>query len=211
MFDWLVGLFVGLTGIPALASAVRDALTRLVSGFLSLFKGWVVGAINFSENFATYVNRIWIYVWAQVTFAEWLVFTALPRTIGQAFDKAIAWGQQEIAGIRSEILGDLSSLESWALDRIGAIDNTISQWFSAFSDSIGTLWNRFVAVEHRVAALLTNPRALADWLASETLGAIGRYALSQAGTWARWALPRALPLTASAVDMVERIFVNLFM
>ena len=212
MFDWIVPWFArGWSGVTDLANAMRDALTRLVLSFVGVFLGWMREAA-YVANAAIAVLYAFIRVWHSLGNAlARLALVVLPnlaqyifvitfRYIEQQATQAYHYAEHVVGLLRQEVSGWVNNVVTWARGEIAKISSTISQ--------IITLLN---AVAGRVFALLTDPQALADWIAGHIVRSVWRWAQGNAEAFTRLALRGAVGATLSAVDVIERIIADVFL
>lgn len=212
MFDWLNGWFArGWAGLNDLASAVRQAILNAVNQLIAAFLTWV--------STATYVAMAAVYAWQAIIrftialyqFGGRLIFVRLPTLAAKSLADAVDYTERrigdvvnfiyarvaEVVNLVRQLVGDL---RSWA---VAQITNIIQ-----YIHDIVTLLNY---VAKRVIALLTNPDALADWVAGSIISAVYRWAVGRADTLARWAFNGAITGALKFVDIVERIIADVFL
>lgn len=212
MFSWLAGLFRNpLSGLTDLANQVRNAITNAVNSFIAEFVAWAnafryllgKGVWTFEEgyhfvrSFTGMMLRLAL-VWLpnqlyKVTvdaahYAEYLA--GVVQNIATAlYNQAIAYAAQAV-----------NALTSWVWGQLTAIVTALNHWIAVLAD-----------VAPRVYALLTDPRALADWIAGNIVQAIFRWALANAETLARLALAAIIPAMVTGASIIEQIITDIWL
>lgn len=212
MWDWIKRQFGrGFSGLADLANEIRNALTNLVNSFIATFVSWVSAALYLFQASVNFVVALSSLLVSLVNWALRATFVYFPRAVAQAVGDAFTWTEKRYAdaiGWINRRIADViawaaqlyNDLRSWAVGQVAAIIDWIH--------NIATLLND---VAKRVYALLTNPRALADWVAGEIIGALYRWALGAAEALGRLFFRFAVSAAIKFADVVEQVIADIFL
>lgn len=212
MFDWIGRLFSrGYSGLVDLANDIRKAISDAVNSLLSIFVGWVQAGYHLLTGAANFVVALSSMISALIRFALRVAVVYIPNAVASALNQAVAWTEHRIADVVAFVQQQVAQvvalarqlyddLRAWT---IGQVTNIIR-----YIHDIVTLLND---VANRVYALLTNPRALADWVAAELIGAVWRWVKGNADALVRLALTSAVSAAVSAASLIEQVIADVFL
>lgn len=212
MESFIANLFHSFTGsIGALARNIESWVSTWWTFFTSLVARWLAA-------FQACVNNAVALGFALFNFAEnlyltfqWFLVHVLPGIALQAFDQSIFWAEARVRQAENLIhllISDLRAYDDWAIAilRRWALDA-----INAVIANVGTLWNRFLGVEQRVAALLTHPEVLAQWLAGVIVQAVVRWAVANGAFLFTLFRKNAIGLGRSIAVVLENIITQTLM
>lgn len=212
MFGWLGGWFArGWSGLDDLANAVRDAITNAINQLVGQFVAWVDAFWFLVTAFGYTGGGLLDFVGSMFSFGRRLIFIVIPAAAANALNSASRYAEwlvgQAVALVRQLVavavdtaLRLAADVRQWAQGQITAILGYIQR--------ISALLN---TVAHLVLSLLTNPVALADFVAGSIVQAVYRWASGRAELLARWAFNGAVVGALRFVDVAERIIADLFL
>lgn len=212
MFDWLIPLFArNYKSLTELADTVRDAVKAAFDTVVGQFIRWAQSA-GYMVNAAHYLyDGVVDYVIALRWFATRLIVLRVPLLIAQAVTGLADWAGQQLAALRELATGLfaqgiqvarqlIDALASWVTGQIFAIVDTLSRAVTLLAD-----------VARRVYTLLTDPRALADWIAGHIIQATFRWILGNAEMLARLALQWAIRGALFGAATIEQIITDIWL
>lgn len=212
MFDWLIPFFVkNYKGITDLANTVRDAIKTAMDMLVGQFVRWAQSA-GFMVNAAHYLyDGVVDYVVALRWFAVRMVVLTIPLLISQAVTNVASWASRELAALR-QLVNSLytqalqvarqwvDALTAWTLGQLRVIIDTLNRAVTLLTD-----------VARRVYALLTDPRALSDWIAGHIIQAVFRWILGNGEALARLALQWAIRGALFGAATLEQIITDIWL
>lgn len=211
-FDWLIPWFARRwSGISDLAAAVRDAIKQLVDTFVNAFIRWALAiAYDYTALVSLYSAGI-NYLAALRDYAAWLVLVRLPGLTAYAIATAVTWAGQQIFLTWQRIDAVVIMLRNEASAAVRSIVDWARGQLAAAFDAISRLWTLATETAKWVFNLLTNPQALADWIAGHIVQAVWRWALGQSEALARWAFARAIHGALFLASLAEQLIVDIFL
>jgi len=209
MWDWIGSFLSGWLGIPITGSMLKDTITRIVNTFMSLFNGWIGWVGWFSNSFVLLVGKGWL-LWVRIVDKiEYTLLVRIPNAVEQAFLMATQWAATEVNAARDFLSQWISNVEQRAAQLFDNAVQTAFGWVSELRDFIVTLWTDFQTVKTRVVQLLTDPGALADWIAGAIIGAVGRWIVGNAAALGRYLLAHAITDTEWLASFLEDVVMRI--
>lgn len=212
MFEWLGSWFSrGWAGLNDLGNAVRDAITNAINQLIGQFVSWVDACWFLVTAFGYTGGGVIAFTVSLFNFGRRLFFVVLPAAAASALLQAERYAEwlvgQAVALARQLAIDAINTARQFASE--------VRQWAQAQMSSIIDYVNRVSTllntVAHLVLSLLTDPAALADWVAGSIVQAVYRWALGRAELLARWAFNGAVAGALRFVDVAERIIADLFL
>lgn len=212
MFDWITNLFArGYSGLTDLANDIRRAIANLANLFVGQFVAWVAAGVNLWNAVGNFSYGLVAMLLSMLGFVRRVALVYIPNATASAVNQAFTWTEkriadavryteQRVAEVTAWAAQAFNDLRTWATGQVAAI--------LSYIHNIATLLND---VAKRVYALLTNPRALADWVAGELIGAIWRWATGNADALARLALGMAVSGALKLAGVLERVISDVFL
>jgi hypothetical protein len=212
MFDWLIPWFVRRwSGLTDLANATRDAIKTALDLLVAMFIRWALGiAYIFTSTYALYgagINflaalrdRLWL-----------LLYYTLPNLAAHTLDQAVTYARGWINILWDKVVAaeqHAVQLAQWALGQ--AIDYARG-WINYLYDWASRTWVLLSTVASKVFTLLTDPRALSDWVAGTIVQAVFRWALGNVNALSRLAFAWALRGALFTAGLLEQVIADLFL
>lgn len=212
MVTWLVTLFTaGYGSLAQLANAVRQAFVDFFNGLVQIFVSWVNSAHHLVNAMQyTYGGAVDLLV-SLMNLGRRIVTVYVPNLVNSALDAAHKYAEW-IAGT---VLSTARVLFREAVDAAQSLANSVYNFaytqIHNLIDVVNNVIGLLNTVAKRVFALLTNPRALADWMAGEIVGAVYRWALGSAEALARLAFNLAVSGAIKFAGVLEHVISDVFM
>lgn len=212
MFDWIVPIIIGGAGsVRSLASATVEAFRKLIDLIFGTFARWASALWWFGIGVAGAYNGFIDFIAALGNWALVLLLYTLPNRIANAVNTARTYADIIAGSLRNLIRSTVDSVVTWVRGEIGKLSAWATAEFRVVIDNLDRAWRLLTATAARVAQLLTNPRALADWIAGFIIQATFRWLLGNAEALARWALAVAIRGAVGFAAVAERIIVDIFL
>lgn len=212
MFDWLIPIIASkASSVQDLANKVWTAITNLKNVLVDLFVHWVWSVIYLMQAAGHLAGGVIEFLGAVRWKLDGILVVWLPNAIASALNTAEAYAGRLINDLRGyvdalvtnaihlaqQLIGDLSA---WARAQVASIVDTVNRVITLLND-----------VARRVYQLLTDPRALADWVAGNIVQAVFRWIVGNAESLARWGFSVAIRGAIGAAGLLEQVIVDLFM
>lgn len=212
IFGWLGGLFGrGYSSLKDLANDIRNAITNAVNAFISVFVGWVSAGVDIVQSVFYAYGGFVQYLGALARFGGRILYGVVPALLAKAFDSAVSYVERRVTDVFNYVVQRVAEVIAWAQQAY----NDLRTWAAGQVTSILAYIHDMVVllndVAKRVYALLTNPRALADWVAGEVIGALWRWAVGNADALARIALGMALSGAIKLAGVLEQVIADVFL
>lgn len=197
--------------IADLAQTVHDVISTMWTLLTSVFTKWGSAFLYVGNQAFRFYQAAYYAVFAGANTMYWLAVVALPRTLERAAATAAVAIEARAGRLEQWIGQQLSTLEQKAAAGIDLLRQLAQQWVNDLWVQVTTLWTRFLGVEQRVAALLTHPEVMAQWLAAFIVQAVMRYAVANGSFLANLFRRNAIQLAAQLAAVIEQIIVDTLM
>lgn len=212
MFDWLGSWFSrGWAGLGDLAGAVRQAIANALGQLVSRFLTWQNAMVYTALSAAHAWQALIRFLIALSGFAGRLVFVRLPAIAVKVLADAAAFTERRIGDVVNFVQASVDNALNLTRQLYGDLRSWATAQLRSIIDTLSNVWTLLQTVAHRVFDLLTDPRALADWIAGHIVQAVYRWALGNAELLARWAFNGAVTGALRFADIAERIIADIFL
>lgn len=212
MFPWqLILSLLRISGVQSLFDGLKQAFDALTNWLTSTFKRWVnafIHVVQMTEWAAGSILRLGQSV---IAMGLRLGLHYLPALAQTAINDALTLARRELNAVRDLLAAAINDAMNLARTLVNELRQAVVDGFNWFTGMIAGILDRLVAVERWVYNLLTHPRALADWISGEIVGAVYRWALGSAEALARWAFGLAVRGALASASLLERIIADIFM
>lgn len=211
-FSWLVGWFARRwSSISDLAAAVRDAVKQITDTFVAAFIRWALAVAYIYNSLVGLYSAGINFLAALRDWVLWMVLVHVPALAAWALAEAVTWAGQQIYLTWQRIDAVIVMLRNEASAAVRSIVDWARGQFAAAFDAISRLWTLATETAKWVFNLLTNPEALADWIAGHIVQAVWRWMLSQSEALARWAFTRAIHGALFLAGLAEQLIADIFL
>jgi hypothetical protein len=204
-------ILAGASGLRSLATAVANAITAFWQNLVAMFMAWVKAFGNLMGAAGWLWSSFTVFVVSLVNWSRYMLLVRIPATLLAAEQYAESVGQAILNEAVDYARNWINYLYNLAYTLKTEVQSYVDTWLNWIRGQISDITTTLVDVARRVYALLTDPRALADWVAGEIIAAVFRWILGNAEALTRWAFARAITGALSGVAIVEQIIVDTFM
>lgn len=212
MITWLVTLFVaGYGSLTQLANAVRQAFVDFFNTLVGIFVSWVNSAHHLVNAMQyTYGGAVDLLV-SLMNLGRRIVLVYVPNLINSALDEAHKYAEWIAGTVLSEARNLFNQAVNLAQSLVNSVYNFAWTQITNLVNVVNNVINLLNTVARKVFALLTDPRALADWVAGEMIGALYRWALGAAEALTRLFFAMAVSGALKFASVVETILSDIFL
>lgn len=212
MFDWLPGILAKQWGtLTTLAVTLVNAIKAVTDTFVSVFFRLVTAF--------GYVGRMayWLFQAGEGLAGETILAfirlgtVILPGLLARVLSQAVDFTRAVINDLRNLLLAAINDVRNLASALISELRAQVVGWVNYLSAFAAKTWDLLVAVANRVTQLLTDPRALADWLAGNIVQAVLKWAAGNATTLTRLFLQGAIRGAVGIAALLERVIADVFL
>lgn len=212
MFDWLIPIIASrVTSVQDLANKVWTAITDLKNVLVDLFVHWVWSVIHLMQGVGHLAGGVLAFLGAVRWKLDGILVVWLPQAIARAINTAVSYTDRLIADVRGFVVAEINAAVSFARQLVNALAAWAQAQVASIVDHIGKIVALLNAVARLVAKLLTDPRAMADWIAGNIVQAVFRWIVGNAEAIARWGFSMAIRGAVGAAGLLEQIIVDVFM
>lgn len=212
MWDWLKGLFSrGYSGFVDFANDVRNAITNAIQILINQFVAWTTAGINLLNATGNLVSAILGFSGTLVNLLFRFALVYIPNAIASAVSQAFTWTEHRFADAVNFAQQRIAEVIAWAQQAYNDLRTWITGQVASIIAYIHDMAVLLNDVARRVYALLTNPRALADWVAGEIIGALWRWVVGNADTLARLVLGMAVSGALKLAGLLEQVIADVFL
>ena len=212
MFDWLIPIIAnGPNTVADLSRRVLNMVNAFIAWLIGMFVRWVFAAVLLLYAFIHLATGVADYVIAVEGAVFRILYVRLPVALANAAQAAAHYAES----LFSQAVGLARSLvsEAIALARslVGQLTAYVLAEVANIAGRIADIVRLLNTVATRVSQLLTDPRALADWIAGAIVQAVFRWVVGNAEALARWGLSVAIRGAIGAAGLLEQVIVDVFM
>lgn len=210
MTDFINGLIAfALRPLRELSNAIIDRLSALWSSVTNFFTrvrnsftGWIGSA-------SSWVSMQIYHAAATLTTLRWLIFTYVPRRLGDLAASIVAWTMARISDAIDYAIGQLNAFRDWIIDRVNEVIGLLVEFRNWTFARIAEARANIKTLFDHVFGVLGSPQRLANWIVGAMATALLGYILDNAVPWGRALVGArvqvALDATQRAEDIVSRI------
>lgn len=212
MFDWLIPIIVnGPNTVAELAKRVWNMMSTFIAWLIGLFVLWVsamvilfYACVHLSTGVAEYVIAVEGAVFR-------ILYIRLPLSIANAAQAAAHYAETLFGQAVTLARSLLTQAVDLARTLFGQVLSYAQAQVAAIMGRIADIVRLLNATATRVFQLLTDPHALADWIAGVIIQAVFRWIVGNADALARWAFSVAIRGAVGAAALIEQVIVDVFM
>jgi len=210
MGDWIRGIIGNIIGgAREIANAAVQAIVTFVDMLTATFARWL-NAFGLMKDAAAAAATAALLVMVEVfVTAAWTVITKLPHAIAVAVDTVRSWAAALIRDLSNLVRGLVDAAIRLARQLVGDLQRLVTGWVNSIWDNLSKAVRLLNTVATRVFGLLTDPKALANWVAGAIVQAVFRWGVANATYLARLFLGGIMLATFKGAAVIEKVIADL--